>query len=65
MAKRSYGFYLRFVSSAKHHSGAVSSNKAIAINGADWPISDTLPAAPAAFLLASRFSDEMRLSGGM
>ncbi|WP_210212790.1 hypothetical protein, partial [Mesorhizobium sp. M7A.F.Ca.ET.027.03.2.1] len=41
MAKRSYGFYARLVSSAKHHFGVVSSIKTITINGAGWPISDT------------------------
>jgi hypothetical protein len=50
LAKRSYGFSARLVSSAKHHFGAVSSRKAITINGADWPISDTLPA----FLVQAR-----------
>ncbi|SJM32349.1 hypothetical protein BQ8482_280075 [Mesorhizobium delmotii] len=39
-------FCLRLVSSAKHHSGAVSSDKTIAINGAGWPISDTFAAFP-------------------
>ncbi|WP_146172542.1 hypothetical protein [Mesorhizobium helmanticense] len=33
-----------FVLSAKHHSGAGSSTKTITINGAGWPISDTLAA---------------------
>jgi hypothetical protein len=60
LAKRGNGFSARLVSSAKHHSGVVSSVKAITINGADWPISDTADAFVTPLIF---FSGEPAFSG--